>query len=182
MNTLKIIQTLSKIGKIISKIIYICCIVGFCGCLVGVVAMLLGAEAVKFDGMTLKAILEEEANISIGTVWAAIVAGFILCAGEFFLCRKAHRYFSNELDTGTPFTMSGAKELMNLGISALWIPLASSIAASIAVGIVESITHTAGKIKLDGYESLGLGVMLIVASLLCRHGAELTEKGAEEGR
>jgi len=39
MNTLKTIQTLSKIGKILSKIVYICCEVGFCGCIVGIISL-----------------------------------------------------------------------------------------------------------------------------------------------
>ena len=42
MNTLKTIQTLSKIGKILSKIVYICCVVGFCGCIVGIISLGLG--------------------------------------------------------------------------------------------------------------------------------------------
>ena len=44
MNTLKTIQGLSRIGKILSKIIFICCIVGFCGCIAGMVSLALGAE------------------------------------------------------------------------------------------------------------------------------------------
>ena len=39
MNTLKTIQTLSKIGRILSKIVYICCVVGFCGCIIGIVSL-----------------------------------------------------------------------------------------------------------------------------------------------
>lgn len=176
MNTLKIIQILSKIGKIISKIVYICCIVGFIGCLVGIAAMLIGAEAVKIEGMTLKAFLEQEANVSTGTVWAAIIAGIILCFGEICLCRIAHRYFSHELEVGTPFTLAGAKELLHLGISAIWIPIATSVASIIAVEIVEGFTNSSAEINLDFGGNISLGLMLIVTSLLCRHGAELTER------
>lgn len=176
MNTLKTIQILSKIGKILSKIVYICCIVGFIGCLVGVAAMLIGAEAVKIEGMTLKSFLEQEANVSIATIWSAIIAGMILCVGEIYLSRKAHRYFSHELEVGTPFTMSGAKELLHLGISAVWVPIATSVAAIIAVEIVEGFADSSAEINLNFGESISLGVMLIVTSLLCRHGAELTER------
>ncbi len=39
MSTLKTIQTLSKIGRILSKTVYICCVVGFCGCIVGIISL-----------------------------------------------------------------------------------------------------------------------------------------------
>ncbi len=174
MKTLNTIQTLCKIGKILSKIVYICCIVGFCGCAVGVIAMIIGADAaIKLGGITLKSILETEADVSIGTIWAAITVGTILCVGEFFVARTAHGYFTNELNAGTPFTLSGAKELLHLGISTIWIPLASLLLAQIAQGIFAQCMESVEKLNLDGSDSLVLGVAFIITSLLCKHGAEL---------
>lgn len=173
MKTLDIIQTLSKIGKVFSKIVSICCIVGFCGCLVGIAAMLVGAETVKLGGVTLHGILEAEAGVSIGTVWAAIAAGMVLCAGEYFLARMAFRYFGNELNAGTPFTEGGAKELLHLGISTIWIPIVTAVLAQVAQGVIGQFLGNTEPLSLDGFGSVELGVMMIVMSLLCRYGAEL---------
>lgn len=182
MKTLNTIQKLSKVGKIFSKIIYICCIVGICGCAVGVVAMFAGAEAVKIGGLTLHDVLETEAGVSVGTVWTAIVVGLILCVGELFVSLKACRYFENELKAGTPFTLDGAKEMLNLGISVIWIPIVSTIVAQIAQGIFATFMEEVEKLSLDNSGSLALGVMFIIASLLCKYGAEREqlENGAKE--
>lgn len=66
---------------------------------------------------------------------AAIAVGAILCAGEFFVARKAYRYFGNELKPGTPFTAEGAKELLHLGFSTVWIPLVAVLTAQVAQGV-----------------------------------------------
>ena len=89
-DTLKTIQTLSKIGKIISKIIFICCVVGFCGCIVGIVSLAIGAE--------------------------------IVC--------------------------------------------------SIGVAIADSFYPGVDTLSFDAFSAVGLGIMMIVLSLFCRHGAE----------
>lgn len=178
MKSLKTIQTLSKIGKVFSKIIYICCIVGICGCAVGIVAVLVGGEALKIGGVTLHSILQTEADVSEGTIWAALIAGIILCAGELSVSRMAYRYFENELNAGTPFTADGAKELMNLGISVIWIPIVANILAHIAQAIIAGFMENAEPLTLDGFDSIALGIMFIVMSLLCRYGAEL--RGGEE--
>ena len=176
MKTLQIIQTLSKIGKVLSKIIYICCIVGFCGCVVGIVALAVGEQSVKIGGVTLHSILQTEAGISKGEVWSAIVTGMILCAGEFAVSRQACRYFTRELEDGTPFTLDGAKQLLHLGISVIWIPIVSSVLAQAAHGVIAKVMGNAESMHLDTFDSVGLGVMFIFTSLLCRHGAELKEK------
>ncbi len=180
MKTLNTIQTLSKVGKVISKIVYICCIVGFCGCAIGIVALLMGERAIKLGGVTLHGILQTEAGISEGTVWAAIAVGMILCIGEFFVSRMAYRYFENELKARTPFTVAGAKELLHLGISAVWIPIVSLVLAQIAQEIVEHFAENVEIMSLDGYDSVALGVMLIFMSLLCKYGAELHENSTSE--
>lgn len=175
MKTLNAIQTLCKIGKIFSKIINVCCIVGFCGCGVGVVALLIGGNAIKLGGVTLHSILQTEAGTSVGTVLAAIIVGLILCVGEFFLSRMSYRYFENELKVGTPFTFDGAKELLRLGISAVWIPIVSLVSAQVAHEIIEQFAENVEPMSLDGYDSVAIGVMFIFISLLCKYGAECTE-------
>lgn len=167
MKSLKTIQTLSKIGKIISKIVYIFCMVGFIGCAVGIVAISLGENAIKLDGTMIN-----EA-VTLGTALAALVAGLILCAGEYVVARMAHRYFVHELDAGTPFTFEGAKELMRLGISAIWIPIVSAVLAQVAHGIISAMMENVDALSLEGGDSVALGVMLIVISVFCRYGAEL---------
>lgn len=176
MKTLHTIQTLSKIGKVFSKIVSICCIVGFCGCAVGMIAMLVGAETIQLGGITLHGILEAEAGISVGTIWAAIVVGMILCVGEFFVSRMAYRYFDNELKAGTPFTVEGAKELLHLGISTIWIPLVSMILAQVAQGTFSQFMKDVEKLSLEDFDSVAMGVVFLIVSLLCRHGAELKDK------
>lgn len=180
MKSLDTIQTLSKIGKVLSKIIFICCTIGFIGCAVGIVALLIGEQSFKIGGVTLHSILQTEAGISEGTIWSAIAAGMILCAGEFAVSRMAYRYFTHELEAGTPFTLDGAKELLHLGISVIWIPIVSVVLAQVAHGVIGQMMENVEPMSLDGFSSVALGVMFIVMSLLCRHGAELREKSVNE--
>lgn len=175
MKTLDTIQTLSKIGKILSKIIYICCIVGICGCAVGIIAMFIGTESFKLGGVTLHSILETEAGVSDGTIWASIAAGMILCIGEYFVSRMAYRYFENELNAGTPFTENGAEELLHLGISVIWIPIVTAVLAQVANGVIAGFTENVADLSLDGFDSVMMGVMFIVMSLMCKYGAECRE-------
>lgn len=175
MKTLNTIQIFSKIGKILSKIVYICCIVGICGCALGAFAMFIGAETLKLGGMTLHSILETEANVSVGTIIAAIVVGMILCIGEYVISRMAYRYFKNELNAGTPFTEDGAKELLHLGVSVIWIPIVTAVLAQVAQGVIAQFMDNVEKLNLDGFDSVTLGVMFIFMSLLCKYGAECKE-------
>lgn len=176
MKTLNTIQTLSKLGKIFSRIVYICSIVGLCVGAVGILAVSIGAETIKFGGVTLHGILETKAEISLGTAWAALASEMILCVGELFVSRMAYRYFENELRAGTPFTSEGARELMHLGISVVWIPILTAILAQVAHGVIAQLAENVESLSLDGFGSVGLGIAIIIVSLVCRCGAESGEK------
>lgn len=176
MKTLPIIQTLCKIGKIISKIVYICGIIGLCGCGVGILALLIGDEYIKIGGVPLKSILQTQAGISLGTVWSAIFAGMILCAGEAVVAKLACNYFGHELKAGTPFTAEGAKELLLLGVHTIWIPTVAAVLAQVAHKIISVLWGNVEPMALESGDSAALGVMFIVVSLLCRYGAELKEE------
>ena len=180
MNTLKTIQILSKIGRIISKIIYICCAVGFCGCVVGIISLAVGGEVFKLGDVTVYSIIENYAHMSIPALYTAMAVGMVLSAAEAVLCKFAEVYFRNEIADGTPFTMRGAKELMRLGILTVAIPLGAEIICSIGVAIADNFFPEIGELSFDGFASVGLGVMMIVSSLLCRHGAELRGAAAKQ--
>ena len=179
MNTLKTIQTLSKIGRILSKIVYICCLVGFCGCIVGIVSLALGAETFKLGGVTVHSMIENEAGMNLPTLYASMAVGLLFCAAEAVLCKYAEAYFKHELADGDPFTLRGAKELMRLGILTIAIPLGTGIVCSIGVAIADNIYPGIDKLSIGEFSSVGLGVMMIVLSLFCRYGAELKEGRAE---
>ena len=175
MNTLKTIQTLSKIGRILSKIVYICCVVGFCGCIIGIVSLGLGGEVFKLGGVTIHSIIDSHSHMSMPALYTAMAVGIVLCAAEAVLSKFAELYFKNELADGTPFTMRGAKELMRLGILTIIIPLGMVIVCSIGVAIADNFFPEIEKLSYDGYASVGLGVMMILLSLFCRYGAEVCD-------
>ena len=165
MKTLKTIQGLAKAGKIISKVLFILTIIGFCGCALGIVMVAAGAEVVKIAGENLEQILIEQAQTTLGTVYASMAAAMVLCAGEAVLCKFSEIYFKRELQAGTPFTFAGAKELTRLGILAICIPLGAQIIASIVYAIM----------SIDNYGSVMLGAALLLTSLICKYGAEQAE-------
>ncbi len=176
MNTLKTIQTLSKIGKILSKIMFIFCIVGFVGCIVGILGMALGAEMLKFGDVTLEGILKNEAEVTVGTVYAAMAAGMIFCVGEAVLAKFAEHYFKRELADGTPFTLAGAKEMMRLGILTICLPIGTQIVAEIIHAVMEHTMQGIAPLQLSNSGSVALGVMFMIMSLICRYGAEMYEE------
>lgn len=176
MKTLNNIQKLSKIGKVLSKIVFIFCIVGFCGCIVGILSMALGAPPLKIGGVTLKSILNTEAKVTIGAVYAAMATGMILCAGEAVLAKFAEHYFKRELAEGTPFSHCCAKEMQRLGILTICIPIGTQIVAEIVYAVMEQTVQGVAPLRLDNNGSVALGVMFIVLSLICRCGTEIYEE------
>ena len=172
MKTLHTIQKLWKIGKALSTILFIFCIIGFCSCIVGILSMAIGAPTLKIGGITLRSILKTEAGITVGTVYAAMAAGMILCAGEAVLAKFAEHYFKRELADGTPFTFAGAKEMMRLGILTICLPIGTQITVEIVHAVMEQAIQGVAPLWSDNAGSVALGVMFLVMSLICRYGAE----------
>ena len=169
MKTLNIIQKLSKMGKVLSKIIFIFCIVG-------VFSMALWASTLKLGGVTLESILNTEVEVTIGTVYAALAVGMILCAGEAVLAKFAEHYFNHELADGTPFSITGAKEMQRLGILTICIPIGTQIVAEIVYAVMKQTLQGVAPLQLDNAGSVALGIMFIVMSLICHYGADVYEE------
>lgn len=179
MKTLKAIQVLSKIGKIISTVIFILCIVGFCGCLLGIIGLAAGFAILKFGGITLHNIIEVKANMSMGTLYTILSVSMLYCAGEAVLCKFSEHYFRRELNDGTPFNLDGAKELMRLGILAICIPIGTQILAAIVHAVMAIVMQDVAELDFNMIGSVTIGIGMIVTSLICRHGAELNAATAQ---
>ena len=80
--------------------------------------------------------------------------------------------FKKELKDGTPFTLSGAKSMMRLGILTMCIPVVVEILIEITYIIMKNVLTNVGEVNVDMNISFGIGIMFIVTSLICRYGAE----------
>lgn len=176
MKTLQTIQKLSKIGKVISTIVFIASIIGVVGCIAGIIALAcIPEETFSLRGVTVHGIVEKSDDISIGTCYTMMTIAIIMCAGEAVLAKIAELYFRDELADGTPFTFDGAHKLMRLGICDICIPLGTTIAANIAYEIMKYSLQDVAEMNIDSAVSVGMGIMFILISLLCKYGAELTQ-------
>ena len=146
MDTLKILQKLYRLGRILSKIAYVCAIVAACLCAVGIASFALGAGTLRLGGVTIRGLVHADTSLSEGALYAAMTAGLIVMAGEAVLSRFAAGYFAQALADGTPFR-----------------------------AVLEKTSSGAVELPLGADGSVVLGVMFIVLSLVCRCAAEQME-------
>lgn len=177
MESLKTIQTLSRLGKVLSKIIFICCITGVVVCAVGMVCLpFADTQGLKIGGVTIHGLIENRADIDLNSLYPLMSGALIVCIGQAVTAKFAEMYFTNELAEGTPFTTSGAKELLRLGILTISVPLGTLILAQIVSAVIAAFLQCGETFKLEGGDSVTLGIMFIIMSLLCKYGAEVKGK------
>ena len=175
MKTLNTIQKLAKIGKIISKIIFIFSIIGLVGCIAGIICLAVIPEGFKIGGLTVNEMVKKSGDVSVNTCYTAMAMGILLCAGEAVISKISEIYFKHELSAGTPFTFEGAKELLRFGICAIAVPIGTSLIAQIVYVIMSNALKDVADLNLNNSVSAGLGIVLIVVSLLCKYGAEISQ-------
>ena len=180
MKSLKTVQTLAKVGRVLSLIVFVCSIIGFVGCVVGAVVLgVVGADKYASLIEFAEKASGEKFAVSLQTALTAAVCGAIVCAGEAVLSKFAERYFKRELNDGTPFTCGGAAELRRLGLLAIFIPIGAYAAAFICYTIMAYALADVSKFdSFSGGGSISIGVMMLVASCLCKLGAEQAERNA----
>ena len=79
MKTLKTVQTISKVGKILSKIAFICSVVGFFGCVIGIMTIAICSGTVTINGVDFPTYLTENTDVTTGILYSYISAGAIYC-------------------------------------------------------------------------------------------------------
>lgn len=172
MKSLQIIQKLSNLGKVLSKIVFIFCMVGVGLSIAGIASLALDIGRFNFGGISVRNIIKNEAGVSIGTLYATMGMGVILCSGEAVLAKFAEHYFRGEIQDGTPFNFKRAKELQLLGILTICIPIGINLVAVVVYEIISYIYGNVASLDLSNIGSIYLGIMFIILSLVFKYGAE----------
>ncbi len=172
MKTLQKIQKTFNVFKTLAKVAEILCIVGAAMLGVGVLC-----AVVQYNGGHIFSVLGEPMKLfADGTdlvqKYVELLSGAFMLTAEAILFGLTHSYLKSEQADGTPFTEKGADNLRALGIHFIWIPIVA-IAASEAVALWQDVESSGAT---DNFGSVMTGIVLIIASLIFRYGAEL-EKG-----
>ena len=93
--SLKTLQTISKIGKIISDIIFVCSIIGAVACIIAVSA-LASSQNIVLEGQSMVDLIESM-GINFVTVIFSCVISIFACIGSAVVAKFASNYFANEL-------------------------------------------------------------------------------------
>ena len=166
--SLKTIQGFSKAGKILSKIVFIFSIITFCSLAVGLIGLIFGSDVFKLGGESIVSYIENEAQMSLGSIYSSAITGMIISAGEIFISKTAENYFNFELNEKTPFTFEGAKKMRTLGIVTSCVTLASQ-----PISITAKVMGSAESFDSDATANIIIGVTFIIVSFLCAYGAEI---------
>ena len=98
---------------------------------------------------------------------AALIADTIACAFGAVLLSFALSYLTRELSDGTPFVDDTALQLRRLGVL--------TIVSVVLQMVPYAVFDLSAPDRLDNAGSVILGVVLILASLVFRYGAELAQ-------
>ena len=91
----------------------------------------------------------------------------------------AFRYFKAEQEAGTPFTHDGANAIRTLGIRTIVLLLAAAVFSTLTYEFFG--LATAMVVDWDNLVSVSLGLVMILASLIFRYGAELEGEAVTQG-
>lgn len=169
--TFRVFQTLSKIAMILSFVWAGLAALGLlCGAVWYSGGHVFGANQELLLTMTVTSGLTEMVGVLLVDMILALTDGTLLVF--------ALRYFKLEQADGTPFTQRGAGRVLHLGILTIVLPLVAAILSAI---VRELLTLPQDAVRDWGnLNSLTMGIVLILASLIFRYGAELETQKQEE--
>lgn len=172
MKTLQTIQKTIRVFQILTKIAFVFSIVGASFCALGALcamAWMGGGQVLSLFGQPIPAFAE---GAELHKVYSVLLSDMVYLITDAVLLGFAGQYFKAEQAEGTPFTRSGADRVRRLGIHCIWMPIVAVVIASV-IGACLGVERDG---DVSNLPSLVTGIVLILASLIFRYGAELEEQ------
>ena len=172
---MKSLQTIQKTFRVFQNLTKIAMILSFVWAGLALLGMLCGAV---WYGGTVVGIGQAQLYSLTKTggliqMIAVLLTDAILALTDGTLLAFALAYFKAEQADGTPFTYGGAEQIKRLGIRTIVLPLVAAIVAAVIYAVFDL---PQGSVEWSNLTSLGMGIVLILASLIFRYGAELETK------
>lgn len=169
MKSLQSVQKAFRVFQILAKLAFIFSIVGASICAVGALC-----AVAWHNGGTVFSLFGEPITFYAGgedmrQAMAVLLSDLVYLTIDAILLFFAGRYFKTEQAEGTPFTENSANLIRKLGIRCIWMPI-------VAIVIASAITVCLGAEQngdVSNLPSVVTGIVLILASLIFRYGAEL---------
>ncbi len=177
--TLKNIQCIMKIARFICSLIIVCCVLGVIGCLLGVVGFVMaGDEILQEVGQEMQDELGMEVMLDGLWFYYFLTEAILSCIFALILAAIARKYFKFEIKEGTPFTFEGAKKLQKTGVRYIILPILFAIINAIVYYVFTfalKMELPSDFLTVASSINIGTGIMMILISLVFKHGAEVSE-------
>lgn len=176
MKSLKVIQVLFKIARIIALIAFILCIIGASGCAIAIIVLNVMRDVVIQNGQTFTELLASK-GVDINAIVTYVVFGMVICGANIFFAKYSELYFLREIKEGTPFTRAMVKDMRKYGL----VYIIASLAATVVISTAYAITTIFIK-SLDKYDysyhvgSIIYGLFFIILSVFCEYSVEKDEE------
>lgn len=172
MKSLQTIQKTCQVFQILAKIAFIFSAVGASFCAVGALCAMTWYNGGQVFSLFSQPITVFAECADLQRAYAVLLSDMVYLITDAILLAFAGQYFKTEQAEGTPFTENGANLIRKLGIRCIWMPI-------VAVVIASAITVCLGVEKsgdVSNLSSVVIGIVLILASLIFRYGAELEKQ------
>lgn len=178
---MKFIQTLAKLGKGFSRAICILSLTVAVICAICVLGIaFLPNESFVFSGITIHSLIPDGKSLDAGEYYTALTMYIIICSGEAVLCRIAERFFADELRAGTPFTREISGKMLKLGVLTVALPIITMLIAALICTVMSNSFGTVREYNIGGFGSVGIGILFIILSVVCRCIAERNEENGND--
>lgn len=175
MKSLKSIQKTYQALQILVRAAMYFCLVGASMCLAGALCAAAGHTSGKVFGLLGQPLIFDAGEKDWNTALLELLSGALLLGEETIVLFFAERYLKTGRTEGTPFTENGARRLCRLGIRCIYLP----IVASVMVAVLRACLNAEGAAVVQHMSGVGVGVLLILFSLILRYGAELEKRIAQ---
>lgn len=169
MKTLQTIQKTFRVFQILAKIAFVFSIVGASICALGALCATVWYNGGQVFSIFGQPILAFAKGANLQRAYAALLSDMVYLTTDAILLGLAGQYFKAEQAEGTPFTESGANRIRKLGIRCIWMPIVAIVIASV-ISVCLGVERGGDGSNLP---SVITGIVLILASLIFRYGAEL---------